>query len=322
MTSRRSLFVCPLLACLPFALGCVSTDDRSVGKFALCASRPTTQGSSALVLVASQMQEGLLRCSGVAIAPSLVVTSLACTYRPSSVGDPDPAVRRASKFFAAGIDLERVCDPARAWAPVEDGSFSAAFGKPLDPSAMSVYLASDVERTFAVKSVFASGATSPCAPGLALLELEREIAVSALPVRLADGPLEEAVSLGGHCAAGRYIQTHVQPSSVVAMTAELGSEQAPPWSLLLPGGSLDTDIGGAVVSAQTGALVGVIVSGSGSECSALEPGAQTFAVRIAAFRSLLLETARARGIDLRVEALATGVPDPDIPACAEPPVQP
>jgi len=315
--SVRCLLVCPLLA-----LSCVSTDESSARTFALCPERPSAQASSALVLIRSQMQEGYLRCSGVVIAPTLVVTSLACAFRPSSLGDPDPALRSVSTFFNAAIDFARVCDPARAWAPVEDGSFAATFGKPLDPAVMSVYLASDVERTLAVKSVFASGATSPCAPGLALLELEREIAVPALPVRLADGPLEEAVSLSGHCADGRYIQTHVQPSRVVARTDQLGSEQAPPWSMLLPGGSLETDIGGAVVSAQTGALVGVIVSGSGSACSALDPGAQTFAVRIAAFRSLLLETARARGIDLRVEALATGVPDPDSPACAEPALQP
>jgi hypothetical protein len=266
------------------------------------------------------MQEGVLLCSGVVLAPTLVVTSLSCAYRPSSLGDPDPMVRRASTLFYADVDLTRVCDRGQAWAPLEDGSFAATFGKPLDAALISVYPASDVEHMLVVKKVFASGARSPCTPGLALLELEREIEVSPLAVQLDDVAQDEAVSLAGHCGEGRDDVTHAWPSRVTAIAGEVGTEQVPPSSLLLDRGSLATDIGGAVTSAQTGALVGVISSGSGRACSELDLDGQAFAVRLSAFRSLLFETARAEGIELRVEASTASVPDPGAAACREPPV--
>ena len=87
--------------------------------------------------------------------------------------------------------------------------------------------------------------------------------------------------------------------------------------MLVSGGSLATDIGGAVVSAS-GALTGVIVSGAGQACG--DAGSETFAVRLSVFRKLLLETARERGVDLRVEPFDEGVPDPGIAACAQPAV--
>jgi hypothetical protein len=300
------------LAPLLLALGCVSTDGPAQSTFALCPDAPSTPVASSLVLINSKMGEGLLRCSGVVIAPTLVVTSMACAFRPSSLDDPGPTRRTSSMFYDAAFDFERFCDRSQGWAPREDGSFAASFGKQFEASAMSVYLASDPVTTFGVKSVFASGAVSPCTPGLALLELERETNVPPLSLRFDDLPPEEPVWLEGHCVDGRYLVTHGQASSVTALASAAGSEQAPPWSMLVEGGALATDIGGAVVT-QTGALTGVIVSGAGQACS--EAGSEALAVRISAFRKMLLETARERGVDLRVEPFSEGVPDPGIAAC-------
>jgi hypothetical protein len=302
---------------LLLALGCVSTDGTSQSTFALCPDGATAPAASSLVLIKSQMAEGSLHCSGIVIAPTLVVTSLACAYRPSSLEDPEPTSRSQSAFYDAAIDLDRICDRARGWTPREDGSLASTFGKPLDPSVMRVYLASDPASTLEVRRVFASGAASPCAPGLALLELERQIEAPSLPLRFEDPAPQDALWLEGHCLEGRYLLPREQPSSVAALASGVGNEQAPPWSMLVEGSSLGTDIGGAVV-APTGALVGVIVSGSGLACA--DAGGPTFAVRISAFRKLLLETARDRGVDLRVEPFSEGVADPGIAACAEPAV--
>lgn len=305
------------LAPLLLALGCVSTDGPEQSTFALCPEAPPAPVAASLVLIKSEMGEGLLRCSGVVIAPTLVVTSLACAFRPSSLDDPGPARGGALMFYDASFDFERLCDSGQGWAPREDGSFAATFGKPLEASAMSVYLASDPVTTLAVKSVFASGALSPCTPGLALLELERETNIPPLPLRFDDAPPDEPVWREGHCVDGRYLVARGEASSVTAVASAAGSEQAPPWSMLVSGGSLGADIGGAIVS-QTGALTGVIVSGAGQACS--DAGREIFAVRVSAFRKLLLETARMRGVDLRVEPFSEGVPDPGIAACAQPAV--
>lgn len=306
------------LAPLLLALGCVSTEGTAQNTFALCPDRPQTLAASSLVLLKSQTGEGWLRCSGVVLAPTLVATSLACAYRPSSLDDPEP-MRPQSKYYDAAIDLDQICERNHGWTAREDGSFAGAFGKPLSPSAMKVYLASDPATTFDVKNVFASGAGSPCSPGLALLELERATDIPALPLSFDDAALEDPVWVEGHCADGPYLVTHSQASSVAALASAAGNELAPPWSMLVSGSSLGTDIGGAVLS-QAGALLGVIVSGAGLACS--DVGSQTFAVRISAFRKLLLETARDRGVDLRVEPFSEGVPDPGIAACAEPALAP
>ena len=300
------------------ALGCVSTDAPSAQSFGLCPARVRLPEESSLVLVAAGMREGVLRCSGVAIAPTMVETSLACAFRPSSLGDPDPSVRGESMLFDAAFDFEQFCAPDRAWNPLENGSFAAMFGKPFEAEAMSVQQGADLA-TVPVKNVFRSGASSACTPGLALLELERELNVPPLPLRLDDDALEEPVWLEGHCSDGRSLVTHGQPSSVTALASAAGSEQAPPWSMLVSGASLATDIGGAVVS-QAGALTGIIVSGAGAACDAA--GRETFAVRISAFRKLLLETARERGVDLRLEPFSEGIADPGIAACAQPAVSP
>jgi hypothetical protein len=300
------------------ALGCVSTDGISQSTLSLCPDVPPAAASSSLVLLKSQLGEGLLRCSGVVIAPTLVLTSLACAYRPHSLGDPQP-MRPQSKFYDAALDLDQLCERDQGWTAREDGSFAAAFGKPLEPSVMQVYLASDPSTTFAVRDVFASGAQSPCSPGLALLELERETDIPALPLSFDDPAPEDPVWVEGHCTSSPSVVATSEPSSVVALAAGDGNEQAPPWSMLVSGSTRGTDIGGAVVS-QAGALVGVIVSGTGSACT--DAGSETFAVRISAFRKLLLETARARGVDLRLEPLSEPVPDPGIAACAAPVVSP
>jgi hypothetical protein len=222
-------------------------------------------------------------------------------------------------LFDASFDFAQACDPARAWNPLENGSFAAMFGKPFTADDMSVQQAADPGNTVPVENVFRSGALSACTPGLALLELQRELSLPPLPLRLDDTPPEEPVWLEGHCSDGRSLLTHRQPSSVTAVASATGSDQAPPWSMLIAGDSLGTDIGGALVS-QTGALLGVIASGAGRACS--DVGSATWAVRISAFRKLLLETARERGIDLRVEPFSEGVPDPGIAACAEPALAP
>jgi hypothetical protein len=193
------------------------------------------------------------------------------------------------------------------------------FGKPFAADAMSVQPGGDAANTVPVKNVFTSGALSACTPGLALLELERELSIPPLPLRFDDTALEESVWLEGYCRDERSLVTHGQPASVAALASGAGSDQAPPWSLLVSANSLGTDIGGAVLS-QTGALTGVIVSGAGADCGGV--GSPTFAVRLSAFRKLLLETARDRGVDLRVEPFSEGVPDPGIAACAEPAVVP
>jgi hypothetical protein len=315
----------PTLASRParallFALlsaACVSTArDDDAPALPLCAAPATAAGPSpSVVLVTADLENaGLLRCSGVVIAPTLVLTSLACVVLPARVAPIDVVTPSETAPFSGTrplsdglVDYSSVCDVDAGWAPREDGRFASRYGVPVPVSALTVSQREPPTETITtVRATSSSLADSPCWGALAILVLDVPVDLEPMPLRL-DAPTlpGEPVVLSGFGSIGGAYQKHDIVSSVEASTLDAEGGPAPPRSLLLRGGVCDFESGGAVVSQQTGALIGIITSGTGEGCG--EGQGYTVALRTAPFRRMLVQAAELAVESLRVEPSAEGL---------------
>jgi len=301
-------------------LGCISTDLPTSDAARPCAARMNqSTAPDAVVQVRADLKPGVLRCSGVAIAPTLVVTALGCVVRPAALGDPVPSGPsetrgRLPNIYPASVPYDQVCRREGTWSAREDGSFSARLGKPIAAADILVRRSGD-DRVWAAKEVANSGAGSRCADGIAVLTLERQLDVTPLPVRFEEtSAVDELVTLSGHCVSGKTVRPRQVPSRIQAVTTDVGTEAAPPRALALQRTVSSFDFGGAVFSPDSGALLGVIASGSEESCDDQDPEGASIAIRLAPFRRMLLEVARGAGEALHSELRADpGSGEPPIP---------
>jgi hypothetical protein len=306
------------------ALGCVSTElEPGLPSPVSCAdSVDDSVARDAVVLVNSQIgARGESLCSGVLIAPRLVVTGYACVAGFNDPQSSDPRGPRPPLVYSATIDHDAACDRKMAWSAVEDGSFSAAIGRLLEPRAVTVYAGNGVEdasltaTAYPVERLFTSRATTTCKDNLAVLLLQAPVPVAPVPVRL-DGTtwLQETALMSGFCVA---------PSSAVVNEAVLvnveditfgeATPDAPPRSLVLSKTISEFAYGGGVFAWDTGALVAIIASGDSASCGQAADG-PSFASRIAAYRRLIIDAARDSDQTLHAE-LAAGAGGAELPHC-------
>jgi hypothetical protein len=313
---------CILLASAAL-VACVDTDVESIAVFAECASAASPDSvQQGIVRVDAQLDFGTIICSGVAIAKTLVVTGFGCVVRPSRWADPnpdrDPEFRNppSSMSFYGSAREGDVCQRGAAWTPLEDGSLSARPGQRIDADALEVRRVGGA-RVLTPTAVITPDTTSRCSDGLALLVFEQELDVTPLPVRLDDTPVsEEPLTLAAYCRSSPEPTLGLVDSRLEAVTADLGDEDLPPRSVLASGDATALGYGGAVISAESGAVIGVITSGLSQSCAERDPDGETLAIRLAPFRRMLLETAAAEGVELRREQREGE--ESGLPACATP----
>jgi hypothetical protein len=289
--------------------GCIDTaQDPLVASLPCASALRADVAREAVVAIEADPPEGFLLCSGVAIARTLVMTSIDCVFRPREIGDPDEItppeeVEYFSDALYVGVAYDSACGRNEDWGPVEDGTFSSSFGKPFDVSDIAVSRIDAPDQPFNVRKVYTSNASSRCTSGIALLVLERELDVTPLPIRFEEtSQLGDSVSLSGRCIDPEYRPVRQDlDSSIQAITGDEADENVPPRSLLLSRGVSASNIGGAVLSPSSGALIGIIASGSGSLCSAGNPEATVLAVRVAPFGNMLLDAAGEESISLQSE---------------------
>jgi hypothetical protein len=275
------------------------------------APAPAQPPVEALVVVSSRLQPGFLDCSGIAIAPRLVLTALECVVRPPELGDPDADDPRASARFQdvyfAGIDYDQSC-VRDSWAAREDGSFSGRLGKLIEAQDIVVYFQEDDGREVSVTGVTTSRAGSRCADGLALLTLERDLVVPEVNLRLDElTQLGDAVTLNGHCVPpDGSSRARGIASQVEALNENVGSSRAPPRSLWMRDAVSSLDFGGAVLSSSGGVLIGILVSGDSPGCDSPDSSGGSVALRLAPFRRMLIDAARSMGVILRSESALLG----------------
>jgi hypothetical protein len=94
------------------------------------------------------------------------------------------------------------------------------------------------------------------------------------------------------------------------VTLNAGYQGTPPRSLLLTSPACALDAGGAVISANSGALIGVISRGASPDCG----GAPAVSTRLSAFHQLLIDAAAAFTEELSSEPAMND--DEDVRRCA------
>jgi hypothetical protein len=283
--SRRRSSRLTLIAALSVALpACVDT-DLDVADTPVACPTPAEALENVVHITADLGDLGFIRCSGVAVTHTLVVTALGCVMVPNEVADlygipPGEGDEPTGDVYHSGATEDADCN---AGDEVEDGSFSSQFGAPLPPQAMRVYLGSEREdgEGHTVAEILRAPATR-CSEGIALLKLTSRVELGSVPIR-PDPRLEEeeAIVLSYLSVAS----SHVLERQEVAVTLDgTGVQRSLETSETCPEQS-----GGGFFSVATGALVGVLASSVGSfDCTTLAEGR---AVRLSAFRRMLIDAA-------------------------------
>lgn len=295
--------------------GCVDTALEAAEPVPVCvAAGPTGDPAGSVVMVRADLREaGQIYCSGVVIAPTLVLTTLLCAVLPAEldfVDLDDPTRRLAGGFFRyymGDVDyLESCRTNDGGWAPVDDGSFSARLGERLEASALSVIVPSGgATDSSSVSRIIRSRSESRCWDTLAVLVLDRDLGLPLMTLRLEEESfVGESVTMSGIGVVDAEFARVVLPSRIEDITFETGDVVAPPRSLLLEGPICDFQTGGPITSDDTGASIGLIAFETDFSCE--DPEAPTIGTRLAPFRRLLIDAARSASETLRVEAPVDG----------------
>jgi hypothetical protein len=319
--SRPLLLGAALLSTLH--LKCVGTEESPVDSPPLCVdAEPSADPGSSVVLVRADLGDaGQIYCSGVVIAPTLVLTTMLCAGLPpdldlADLGDSNLRQRGGFfRYFMGDVDYSDWCRTSdEKWAPAEDGSFSARISEWVDPSTLTVRtLPWGDDNVSSVNRVIRPPTDSRCWDTLAVLVLDRDLGRAPVTLRLEETSYpDDPVTMSGIFGQDDAFAHHELPSRIESVTFEAGDSDTPPRSMLLEGPICEYESGGPVVSDVTGSTIGVI--GFETDYSCEDADAPTIATRVAPFRRMLLDAARDASEILRVEA-PVDVRDPAWPTC-------
>ncbi len=273
-----------LSVCWAIILACAGERAAAVND-GPCAVRITPETASvAVVRLATEDVElsGVFTCSAAVIAPNLVLTAAHCVSRQA----PGP------------FD----CDEGNGWSLDEDGSGRGRLGDVYPAEAVSVRRPTAegaFERVAGAERVIAFGAPTRCADNLALVVLDQALDIEPLPLRLESSTREgEGLLLSGFAPFGSARRSAAL--TVTHVAAELSSVDAPAGALRLEGGACNSDLGGAIYSPATGALVALPFAPSEGDCEA--PGAQSIALELSRYAQFIRRVAEDAGAALHGEA--------------------
>jgi hypothetical protein len=265
---------------------CISTD---LDEHALrtCASREASAPDIRAIVRLSLGEPPYEECNAVVIAPALLLTTVNCVSTLVS-RDEDRAGSTAPRCMPSG-------------APIEDGSFLFRYATPVAAGSITVSSTNAAAFEAVVDELYVSAAASTCMADLALVKLQLAIDAPVLPVRLDAQELagDEVVIAGDEITLlGTELLTST--ASIVESTTDQGSSTLPPRSLLLSGDTC-AKAGSAVISADSGALIGLLQPTARTINCETGADASPIAVRVAPFRRFLLEGARAAQTSLLAE---------------------
>lgn len=293
--------------------GCVSTRDEPLVDAPLCLTEKQQPAPwNAVVYVTTSLRRaGDIDCSGVAIAPTLVLTNISCLMLPPTVEEaeldmdvPDVFTDFAMVYFG-DVDYGADCFSEGTWSPVESGDFSERVSETVDSSAVTVSSVADGQPTMtvSVRRILVSRTESRCWDSLAVLVLDQSLGVEPATVRIdEETSVQSPVTLSGMWLEDDRLARHEVPATVLAVTNESEDGAAPPRSLALSGFVCMYEHGGGVFDDESGALIGVISSERDFQCIDEEAG--TVATRLAPFRRMLAEAAADTSETLRIEKIA------------------
>lgn len=335
LEQHRPLERLPRAACCAVVMSCgacISTDLPASGSPPICtATRGDGGGPDAVVQITSHLADQDMWCSGVAIAPSLVLTTLGCVAEPSDPREADPVEEptlfggapASSLTFSPVDDYASICDGSAGWALSEDGTFAGWLGDLLAPTAIDVtWLPPNFDpeqlQTIKAAEVFTSRSGTRCRDDIALLRLEEPSIAPPVTLQLGGDAVGQRVTLSNLCNDDGILARKELSSEIRALSGDAAEPLLPPRSLAIAAELDDNAPGGAVLAAETAGLLGVVVSASRAACSEQSTEGTTIAARLAAFQGMLLQAASVAHEVLRVEPGATDPTFAGAPECPSP----
>lgn len=279
------------------AVACIDTGLAEPSGALPCSTATTVDATAqSVVRVTADLGErGQRYCSGVVIAPRLVLTSFTCVAFPADADaeelrlDDTPRIRDH-------FDPVFSCDAQSGWTPIEDGAFAARFGGVLSEEALSVGEIGAGSAIAPVEEIVVAALNSRCAEGLALLIVRDSLPLLPVPLRLLE--LEQV--------GERTLMSSVQGNRgrlsrelrIEAVTDYRGTADTPPNSLRLAPSACPYELGAGILSSESGALI-AIVSENNERCGGTDDSTQ--ATRVVHFREMLLESSKPYGQTLVAE---------------------
>jgi hypothetical protein len=265
------------LACVALT-GCISVDVDLPGLPACAAQQPSEPATRALAIVGLELAAPPYElCNAVAIAPTLLLTAVNCVT---------PLL---SKDVDAGYVPPRCTSTGAA---IEDGQFLFRYAaEAAQPGAIDLVREDGTPLEAGVSAIFVSAAASTCTSDVAIVETQLALDVNPIPIRLepAEQGGDEVVVIGYDLRDGA-LERRLSTATIVEATDDRGSPTLPPRSMALSGDTCAKP-GGAVIAADTGALVGFIQTTDRTINCDSATGSPV-AARVAPYRQFILEVAR------------------------------
>jgi hypothetical protein len=335
--SRRMRIACWGSCCAMgmSSLACISTDIDVIPPLPLCrATLAASGGSTAVVQLLTHREGSEMWCSGVAIAPTLVLTVLGCVAEASDPLQADPVERveptaepASDVDHAAVADYGAICDGDDGWALREHGNFEGRLGDLVAPALIEVFrLTSDFDpfdpNTYSVvkaAEVFTSRSASRCRDDIAILRLEEPLAIQPVTLSLGGGRVGDRVTLSNFCTDQEGLPAvEATASQVLAITRDAAQRTLPPRSLLLAGELAIDAPGGAVLTAGSNSMIGMIVSGTKDNCATQTTEGSTFATHLISYQRMLFDAATAADEILRLDPDADDASLQNVNECSDP----
>jgi hypothetical protein len=290
--SRVVRSCCVILGAL--AAACADAQDPRSSSFGQAIMRGEASGEedNAVVRISSRQPSPYedFTCSGVLVAPNLVLTALSC----AAVND--------------SRDQNFTCE-ADGTASV--GQTGGWLGGTLEPQSIEVFFGSETSFTAPIAvhargvRIFGSESSTACRDDIAFVLLDTLLPSPGLPVRLKRPVLRgENLTLIGYglndVNALRSRRSGVPVLEVGPDDTSEGQGLAYPRTFTVGDGPCSSDGGGPALSDETGAVVGIFAHNFGGSCQ--EPGTGGWFTKIAPYATLLQTAFEAAGVEPLVEA--------------------
>jgi hypothetical protein len=285
---RAARFSCAALGMLAFGCGEASVDETASQKAAITGGELSGAEHDAVVRVVARQPKpyDAISCSGVLLAPNLVVTALHC-----------------AAVFDARAPYE--CRTNGSLEPTLAGGW---IGPTLAPESIEVYVGTTPPPTVAARGrqVYGSGSTAICIDDIAFVVLDTVLSSPGLPVRLERPVVKgESMTVVGYGPDGsaeivRARRSGVRVLDVGPDDTSDGLGTAAPRTFVVGDGPCSGDNGAPALSDDTGAVTGVFVFTVAGNCT--QPGSRGWFTKLAPYARLLHSASEAAGSVPRVEA--------------------
>jgi hypothetical protein len=282
------------------ALACSGDPEAGFGveRAAIVYGEPSGEEDDAVVNVVAQVSDTVSQfCSGVLIAPDVVLTALHCVA------------------YREDVNATFSCNADGTIKPISSPD-AGSLGAPVAGENVQVYFGAQrtgVEPDAVGRKVFGSGATQICRGDLAVVVLNQELGQTFAPVRFGRNVVrgEALIAIGyGQTemagSSGRY-RRDVSVVDVGDVGCVDGTGPTPPDTFVVTEGPCHGDSGGPTLSVETGAVTGVYSLTLAPSCTAL--GARNTYALVSPYEDVIREALEYAGREPVVEPLMGDPPE-------------